>query len=65
MLIHLFVFCAFAQVSLCRLVLLVLLMPFSAFLYVQIYKNYVGLYEFMDNKWCCNNKNVFTAIRVV
>ena len=65
MLIHLFVFCAFAQVFLCRLLLLVLLMLFSAILCVQICKNYVNLYEFTDNKWCCNNKNVFTANRAV
>ena len=26
---------------------------------------YVNSCEFIDNKWCFNNKNVFTAIRVV
>ena len=25
----------------------------------------MNLCEFMDNKWCFNNKNVFTAIGVV
>ena len=26
---------------------------------------YVNSCEFLDNKWCFNNKNVFTAIEVV
>ena len=26
---------------------------------------YVNSCEFMGNKWCFNNKNVFSAIRVV
>ena len=26
---------------------------------------YVNSCEFMDNKWCFNNKDVFTIIRVV
>ena len=25
----------------------------------------MSLCEFMNNRWCFNNKNVFTAIRVV
>ena len=25
----------------------------------------MNLCEFMDNKWCFNNENVFTAIKVV
>ena len=29
------------------------------------YKNYVNSCKCMDNKWCFNNKNGFTVIKVV
>ena len=29
------------------------------------FKNYVNSCKFIDNKWFFNNKNVFTAIKVV
>ena len=30
-----------------------------------LYKNYPNSSKFIDNKWCFNNKNVFTAIKIV
>ena len=41
-----------------------MILPSKKYISKHQYQNFMNLCGFMDNKWCFNNKNVFTAIKV-